>query len=103
VDQAYLYTEGSPTKTNGTHVIMGKAPVATEKIVVALDARDAGPNPGDQVNKFKESVFKQAYFQSALDKTNGIRLSNLSAPQNGVDGKLYVLFTLECRYSDHSR
>ena len=103
VDQGYLYAEGTPTKTNGTHVIMGKAPVATEKITVALDARDTSTNPGDQVNKFKESVAKQAYFKLVLDRTNGIRLSNLSAPQNGIDGKLCVLFTLECRYPDHSQ
>jgi hypothetical protein len=72
VDQAYLYKEGSPTQTNNFgNVIAGRPAVATEKIVLSLDARDSSANPGDQVNKFKESVIKQPYFQTMLDKTNG--------------------------------
>ena len=30
--------------------------------MVHLDARDFSANPGDQVNKFKEAIAKQAYF-----------------------------------------
>ena len=33
-----------------------------------LDARDFSANPGDQVNKFKEAIAKQAYFQAMLDQ-----------------------------------
>jgi|ERR1700722_2885056 len=102
VDQAYLYTEGT-VRQAGDHTVPGRPPVAVEKVVVSIDARDSSPNPGDQVNKFKEAVVKQAYFQMMLDKTNGVRLINLSAPQTGSDGKPYVLFTMECRYPDQYR
>lgn len=104
VDQAYLYKEGTPTQTNNFgNVIIGRPAVATEKIMLSLDARDSSANPGDQVNKFKDSVIKPLYFQTRLDKTNGLRLSNLTAPQIGPDGRPYVLFTLECRYTDQTR
>jgi hypothetical protein len=104
VDQAYLIKEGTPTQTNNFgNVIIGRPAVATEKVVLSLDARDSSPNPGDQLTKFKDSVIKQPYFQTALDTTNGLRLSNLTAPQIGPDGHPYVLFTLECRYLDQNR
>ena len=51
----------------------------------------------------KDSVIKQPYFKTTLDTTNGLRLSNLAAPQVGPDGRPYVLFTLECRYLDQIR
>jgi hypothetical protein len=89
--QSYELTDAKP------------APNVTEKIIVSLDVRDSSANPGDQVNKFKDLVAKQPYFQSFLNKTNGVRLSNLSAPQIGLDGKPYVLFTLECQYNDQTR
>jgi hypothetical protein len=103
VDQAYIDSEGSLRQTNGDHVTAGHPATAVEKIVVSLDARDASANPGDQVNKFKDVVINQPYFQAVLDKTNGVQLINLSAPQMDLDGKPYVLFTLECRYPDQTR
>ena len=104
VDQAYLYKEGTPTQTNNFgNVIIGRPALATEKIVLTLDARDSSANPGDQINKFKDNVIKQPYFETMLDKTNGLRLSNLTAPQIGPDGHPYVLFTMECRYLDQIR
>ena len=75
----------------------------TEKIVVSLDARDSSANPGDQVNKFKDAVANQPYFKAALNKTNGVQLVNLSAPQIGTDGKPFVMFTLECNFPEHTR
>jgi len=103
VEQAYLYSEGLSRQTNGDHVTAGRPPAAIEKIIISLDARDSSANPGDQVNKFKDVVINQPYFQAALDKTNSVRLINLSAPQIGLDGKPYVLFTLECHYPDQTR
>ena len=81
----------------------GRPGTVTEKIVVSLDARDYSSNPGDQVNKFKDAISQQPYFQAVLDKTNGVRLTNLSPPQPGPDGKPSVLFTLECTYPDRTR
>ena len=103
VDEAYFLTEGTDSQTNGDHVILGRKSTVKERIIVHLDARDFSPNPGDQVNKFKEVIAKQAYFQAMLDKTNGVQLANPpSAPQNDA-GKSYVMFTLDCRYPEVTR
>jgi hypothetical protein len=103
VDQNYLFKAGSPGQTNQFGVIPGKPPVATERIVLSLDAKDYSANPGDQVNKFKGAITTQSYFQSTLDQTNGVRLASLSSPQTGPDGRMFVLFTVECRYPDQNR
>jgi hypothetical protein len=100
VDQAYLLTEGTDSQTNGDRVIAGRPATVKERIIAHLDARDFSANPGDQVNKFKEVIAKQAYFQARLDKTNGVQLANPpSAPQTDA-GKPYVMFTLDCRYPE---
>ena len=65
-----------------------------------MDAKDSSANPGDQMNRFKDAIAKQEYFSRSLDATNGVRLSNLSAIQTPLDGKPYVMFTLECRFAD---
>ena len=103
VAQEYFQTEGTKPQTNAFGVVAGRPAVVTEKVMVTLDARDSSASPGDQVNKFNDAVAQQSYFQSMLDKTNGMRLAGLSAPQTGSDGKPYVLFTLECRYPLQSR
>ncbi len=103
VDQGYLRTEETPSQTNSSgRVILGRPGLATERVMLMLDARDFSANPGDQVNKFKAAVASQPYFKGVLE-TNGVRLINLSAPQTGFDGKPFVLFTLECHYPDQTR
>ena len=102
VDQDYFPAAGTPSQTNKNGVILGRPSTVTEKIVVWLDARDSSANPGDQVNKFKEAVASQSYFKATLNKTNGVQLINLSAPQ-AVDGKTCVLFTLKCNFPEYAR
>jgi hypothetical protein len=103
VDQAYFLTEGTDAQTNGDRVILGRKATVKERIIAHLDARDFSPNPGDQVNKFKEAIAKQDYFQRMLGKTNGVQLANPpSAPQTDA-GKPYVMFTLDCRYPEATR
>jgi hypothetical protein len=103
VDQAYFLTEGTDAQTNGDRVVAGRPASVKERIIAHLDARDFSANPGDQVNKFKEAIAKQTYFQAMLDKTNGVQLANPpSAPQNDA-GKPYVMFTLDCRYPEVTR
>ncbi len=103
VDQAYFLTEGTDSQTNGDRVIAGHPANVKERIIAHLDARDFSANAGDQVNKFKEVIAKQAYFQAMLDKTNGVKLANPpSAPQTDA-GKPYVMFTLDCRYPEVTR
>jgi hypothetical protein len=70
---------------------------------LTLDAKDAGPNPGDGVNKFKDSLGAQAYFKSSLMTNNAISLLNLSPPQSSADSKPFVVFTLECHFPDITR
>jgi hypothetical protein len=103
VNQSYLEVDAVPNKTNDTHVVLGHPAMTTEKIVVTLDARDSSANPGDQVNKFKEVVASQPYFESTLNLTNGVQLVSLSAPQNGPDGRPCVQFTLECDLPQQTR
>ena len=103
VDQKYLYKEGTLPQNNANGVIPGRPGTVTEKIVVSLEARDSSANPGDQVNKMKDAVANHPYFKAALNKTNGVQLVNLSAPQLSSDGRPYVLFTLECNFPEVTR
>ena len=103
VDQKYLYKEGTLPQNNANGVIPGRPGTVTEKIVVSLEARDSSANPGDQVNKMKDAVANQPYFKAALNKTNGVQLVNLSAPQLSSDGRPYVLLTLECNFPEVTR
>jgi hypothetical protein len=103
VDQTYLATEATAPQTNGTRITAGLSGTITEKIVMSLDARDFSSNPGDQVNKFKDAINRQPYFQAELSKTNGVRLTSLSPPQIGTDGRPSVLFTLQCVYPNQTR
>jgi hypothetical protein len=104
VDQNYSYTPAARTQTNGNRVILGHPDSVREKIVILLDARDSSPNPGDQVNKFKDAIATEPYFKETLNKTNGVQLANqISAPQIGSDGKPFVTFTLQCNFLEKDR
>ena len=104
LDQNYASTPGSPPVTNSIGVINGRPGTATERILMTLDAKDSSANPGDQINRFKETIAGQEYLKGLLDKTNSVRLSAPpSAPQSVADGKFFVLFTLECRFADKTR
>lgn len=84
-------------------VSAGHGGSSTERITVLLDAKDNSSNPGDQVNKFKDAIGQQSFFQSNLTTNDGVRLSNLSAPQSTTDGKPFVLFSVECRFKPQIR
>lgn len=100
VDQAYFLTEGTDAQTNDTRVIAGHPATVKERIIAHLDARDYSANPGDQVNNFKEAIAKQTYFQTILDKTNGVQLANPPSAPVTDGGKQYVMFTLDCHYPE---
>jgi hypothetical protein len=99
VDQSYSATPAVPAKTNSFGVIPGQPPAITEHVTLTMDAKDFSANPGDQIQHFKDALFKQDFFGSCL-QTNGIRLSAVSALQTPLDTKPYVLFSLECRLKD---
>jgi hypothetical protein len=104
-EHAYVVVEETKSKTNAQgRVVRGKPASITEKITLTLDAKDSGPNPGDQVPKFQEAIADCSYFQGALGKTNVVRLTNITPPQPGVDGrKPHVNFTLECKFPERTR
>lgn len=105
VDQLYVVFEGTKSKTNDDGVLIpGKRPTNTEKIVLTLEGADSSPNPGDQLNKYKDALASNPYFKQMLIKTNGINLKNLTPPQTSpLTGKRSAIFTLECRYPEITR
>ena len=92
-----------PVRNNYGLVSAGHPGSNTERITVSLDAKDNSSNPGDQVNKFKDAIGQQPFFQANLTTNDGVRLSNLSAPQTTADGKPFVMFTIECRFKTQTR
>ena len=73
----------------------------TEHITLVIDAKDFSPNPGDQINHFKDALLLQELLKSRVNPTNGIRLTGPpSALQTPLDNKPYVMFTFECRFLD---
>ena len=104
-DLTYLCTEGTKSHTNDDGVLIkGRPATATENIRLILEGNDASPNPGDQLNKFKQVLAAHPYFKQMLTRTNAISLKNLSPPQvSPTSGKPCVVFTLECRYPEVTR
>ena len=101
LDQSYALQEGAPAKTTGDEVAKAVPSKSTEKITLLLDAKDSSSNPGDQVNRYKSSLANLDYFKTSL-QTNGIKLLNLSPAQTSLS-KPFVMFTLECRFTDKTR
>jgi hypothetical protein len=100
LDQTFTQTPGTPSKTNDFGVVAGRPPTTTQHIIMTLDAKDSSPNPGDQVNRYKDALVRNPFLNSNLDPTNAVKLLTLSSPQTAINGKLFVSFTLECRFSD---
>jgi hypothetical protein len=101
VEQGYSATAAIPPKTNNFGIVAGRPPVVSEHIVLTMDVKDFSPNPGDQINHFKDALFKQDFFKTCIDPVSGIRLAGPpSALQTPMDSKPFVLFTLECRFLD---
>lgn len=104
LEQSYTAVAGSAPTTNSYGVVnKGRPGTATERMVLLLDAKDFSPNPGDQVNRFKNTLVSQDFFKANLEQTNGVKLSNLSPPQSAFGAKPFVLLTLECRFPDKTR
>ena len=101
-DQTFSIVPGTPDKTNNFGVVPGRPATCIQHAMLTLDAKDSSPNPGDQVNHYKEALANHVFFKSILDSTNGIKLTTLSSPQTGVGGKPFVSFTLECRLTDRT-
>ena len=103
VEQIYVLTEGTASQTDNGRVTPGRPATVREKIMLHLDARDFSANPGDLVNKFREAIAQQDYFQRMLDRTNGMQLANPPTAPQVLDGKQFVSFTLDCRFPEVTR
>lgn len=100
IDQTYALTEEpKPTDQHS----LPKPGTATEKIVLTLNAKDISPTAGDGVSKFQDALSSAPYFQNALSKGSGFRLTGLGVPQSDPDGRSFVLFTLEARFPEKTR
>ena len=103
-EQIYGVIEGTPNRTNGTTIIAGKPPTATEVIKMTIEARDESSTLGGRINPFKESIAAVPYFRETLDKTNGVRLTARGGPQSGgISGKQFVAFGLQCNFPEKTR
>lgn len=103
LDQSYDRKEGTAAKTTGSGVIPGRPGTVTEHITLTLDAKDTSPNPGDQVNRYKDALAKSVFLNPSPGQKTSIRLSSLSPAQTSGNGKPFVLFTFECRLPDKTR
>jgi hypothetical protein len=91
-----------PTKLDNGKVIPGRPGIAKERIKLYLDARDDSPSPGIiQVNKFKDTLARTAYFETERIMSNNITLKSLSPPVfDNESQKPFVRFSLECYYQE---
>ena len=103
VEQTYILTEATASQKDGDRAVPGRPATVREKIVLYLDARDYSANPGDQVNKFRETIGQQDYFLKMLDRTNGMQLAGPPTTPTDSGGKQYVSFTLNCRFPEVTR
>ena len=98
VNQTFAVKEGGTMRSGA------KAPSSVvESTTLLIDAKDLSPNPGDQVNRFKDGISRLELLKPAKE-ANGIHLAGApTAPHTGTDGKNFVQFTLECHYPDITR
>jgi hypothetical protein len=103
-EQVYNLSDEAKGRGSDARSGVGKAAGASEKISLVIDALDSSPQPGTGVNKYKQGLASVPYFQSNLQKTNGVLLTSLSAPQVGpLSRNPYVMFTLQCYFPETVR
>jgi hypothetical protein len=103
-DQSYVVSEEVKPVSAAGKVTPGKPASSTEKLGLTIEAIDSSTPPGGQVSRFKEALATVPYFQSSLQKTNGVLLTSLSAPQLGTAARSsYVMFTLQCYFPEKIR
>jgi hypothetical protein len=101
-EQNYSITEEKRDKKDPKKAV--NPGTSTERLTIIIEARDTSDDPGGQVDKFKEALAQNAYFQSLIGPDNEIRLVELSAPQQAGDlGRSVVQFTLVCRLPEKVR
>ena len=102
-EQTYTQTEGTPDRTNELRIVRGRPGVATERMVLTIEARDSTPNSVGRV-KFTEALANSSFFQSSGQKTNVLTL-NVPPPNNDPlsPSGTSVPFTLLCVFPEKER
>jgi hypothetical protein len=76
---------------------------STERINMIIDAIDASSQLAGH-SRYKASISTQPFFQDNLQKTNGVLLLSLSAPQaDGNRRNPFVKFSLQCSFAEKVR
>jgi hypothetical protein len=106
-EQSYVPSEPSRLPTNqmarGAATAKGGAG-AVERIMVQLDGRDFGPQPGEQVARYREALAGSPFFQAVLQKTNSVLLTGLSPRQVDSAKKTgFVVFGLQLNFQEKER
>ncbi len=105
IDQAYIVFEGTKPTTNETGAVTQSKPATTtEKISITINAKDAGPVPGDAISRYQSALSHNPIMRSlSPNRTNDFRLTTSLTPQSDPDGRTFVTFTLEARLPDKIR
>ena len=97
-EQNYIVTEDARAKEGRG----GKAS-ATEKIAMIIEALDSSTQLNTH-SRYKASIANEPFFQNSLQKTNGVLLLSLSAPQADPGRKSPVVrFSLQCSFTEKVR
>jgi hypothetical protein len=98
-EQSYVVVdEVKPKEGKG-----GAKASSTEKISLIIDAIDSSSQLAGH-SRYKASISSQPYFQDNLQKTNGVLLLSLSAPQaDGNRRNPFVKFSLQCSFAEKVR
>ena len=93
------------TNVSLTHIQLSqsyapKGKTIVEQITLTLNAKDSSPNPGDQVNKYKDAINRLSYFKKNMISNDSVKLTDLSPPESDTDEKPFVLFTVECHLTE---
>jgi hypothetical protein len=98
-EQNYIVVEDARAKEGKGG---GKAS-ATEKIAMIIEAMDSSTQLNTH-SRYKASIASEPFFQNSLQKTNGVLLLSLSAPQPEANRKNPVVkFSLQCSFTEKVR
>jgi hypothetical protein len=103
-EQSFMLVPEIPSKMVDEKFVPGKPGSSTEKITLTIEGKDTSPNPGNEaINRYKETLAHNSYFQKQNISTNQILLKNLSSPQmDNESGASFVVFSFECQYPSRS-
>jgi len=91
--QTYVMTPAIKAK----ETIKAKPATSTQKVSLAIDARDYGSSTGETIDVFKKKMIDNSFLKKYLTNENTLRLTARAQPQNdpAEPGRTFVLFTLE--------